>query len=400
MRTPPFPSLTFLAPLALLALEPPAPSLAAPRGGPVLMHQPTTRFDLAADSVVVPMKREDGRIIVDVTLDGKGPFPFIFDTGAHGSVMDLAFAREQKLSLGQEVTVASPSGGGLPGHLTTIGTVGIGGLTLHDLPSVAFDGMPFPKSATSPRGVLGPYSLSGLLVTLDYPGKRLVFRRGALPEPDGREVFGWDRARGLPEIPATVAGQSVRVHLDSGSSGGIALPTDFTARLPLETPLAHAGYAKAVDRVEPVTAARLRGAFTIGRYTLDDPTLRFLDIDRDVCNVGAAVLSQFALTIDPANARLRLAGPESGHLEAVPEKPHYGLQLEALEGSPLKVLAVDAGSAAEKGGLRSGDQIVRMNGQPVEAIAVDDRLMALRDSTLQVTVKRADASLDLTMTLK
>ena len=52
---------------------------AAPAGHPQFMHQPPIRFDLSEDSVVVPMKQLDGRIILDVTLNGKGPYPFIFD---------------------------------------------------------------------------------------------------------------------------------------------------------------------------------------------------------------------------------------------------------------------------------------------------------------------------------
>ena len=56
----------------------------------------------------------------------------------------------------------------------------------------------------------------------------------------------------------------------------------------------------------------LKGDFTIGRYTIENPTVHFVDIGRSTGNVGAAVLSQFAITIDPANRRLRLAGPRCG----------------------------------------------------------------------------------------
>src|SRR5215468_7084756 len=100
-----------LAALAVLAViltssnPPAAPATAAP--GPTLMRVPNVGVQMASDTVVVPMRLVDGRIEVSVKVNGKGPFPFIFDTGARGTVLDLAFAREQRLKLGDPVTVGS-----------------------------------------------------------------------------------------------------------------------------------------------------------------------------------------------------------------------------------------------------------------------------------------------------
>jgi predicted aspartyl protease len=385
----------FLGKLALFAL-----AIAGPGHEMVPMHRQTVRYELKEDSVTVPMNIVDGRIILDVTLNGKGPFPFIFDTGAQGSVMDLAFAREQRLDLGQEVMVGSPSGPGRPGAMVTIQELAIEGLTLKGMTSIAFDGLPFPRNETSPRGVLSPYGLSGLLVKIDYAGRNLVFTRGALPEPDGREVFGWDSGQALPEIPATVGGLPIKCHLDSGASSGVTLPTSFASQLTLDGPLVDMGYAKAVDHVWPVRGAPLQGALTIGRYTLDRPLLRFMDRARGAANVGAAVLNQFVITIDPANSRLRLEGPSDGRLKEPGDlKPHYGLQFEALDADPLVLLVVDAGSPAENGGLRAGDRILSLNGHPIGEIGASDRVDAFKASPLEVTVRRGEETFAIRLAL-
>jgi hypothetical protein len=277
----------------------------------------------------------------------------------------------------------------------------IGGLTLKNLPSVAFEGMPFPKSDESPRGVIGPYSLKGLLVTLDYPREMIIFRRGELGPPDEQEIFGWKGNTPLPETPVSVAGKTILVHLDSGSSGALSVPVDLVDELPLAGPLVDKGYAKTVDQVEPVRGATLAGDLRIGRYRLENPTVHFVDIAKKTGNVGAGILSQFAMTYDPANRRLRLDGPEDGRLAPVEDKkPRYGLQLTALESEPLEVNVVDAGSVAEKAGLKAGDRIMSMNGRPIGELAVDDRLVALKGSPLQVTVRRGDGTLDVSMTLE
>ena len=308
-----------LAPLLLLALA--APPSGAAHAHPVMMRPHAITCELAADSVVVPMRIVRDHIRVDVMVEGKGPFPFLFDTGASGSVMDLAFAKQQGLALGPEVMVSSPNGGGRPGRMVKLDTLRIGGLATHGMMSVAFDGLPFPPAPDMPRGVIGPYGMNGLLVTLDYPHQRLVFRRGALPAPDAREIFGWDRSRPLPEIPVTLAGTAIAVHLDSGAPGGLSMPVAFEGRLPLAGPLVEMGRAKTVDRDDATRGARLNGDFVIGRWTLEQPTVRFSAALRGVGNVGNGILRQFAITIDPANARLRLVGPPNGKITAPIEKP-------------------------------------------------------------------------------
>src|SRR5262249_44584392 len=106
------------------------------------------RFEFSAGSVSVPMHLETGRLIVHVRINGRGPFPFILDTGAHGSVFDLDFARELKLSLGDSARVASPGGRGLVARMVTVDRLEIGGLTVHDASGAAITGLPFPPGGS------------------------------------------------------------------------------------------------------------------------------------------------------------------------------------------------------------------------------------------------------------
>lgn len=312
MRTP-RPILMLLA-LTFMASLAPRPVRAQEVGHrPTMMKMPAVQIHLATDSVVVPMRIQDGRIVVDVMLDGKGPYPFVFDSGAHGSVMDLEFAKAQGIELGPQVMVGSPGGAGRPGQLATIAKLELGGLSLRGMTVVAFTGLPF-KDPNPPRGVLGPYGLAGLLITIDYPHSRLMFARGALPEPDGREIFGWSAEQPLPLVPISVAGQKIDVHLDTGARFGLSLPLSFEKTLPLVAPPIDAGRARTVDQDVAAQRATLKGAMTIGRYTLENPTLMFSALHQDVGNVGPPLLRQFTFTLDPANRRLRLEGPADGKL--------------------------------------------------------------------------------------
>ena len=372
--------------------------LAAEPHAHVLPPPAALAFEMGGEPVVVPMRLKDGRIELDLKVNGKGPVPFVLDTGAHGSVVDLAYAQESGLTLGDEVRVGSPGGGGIAGKRVTMARLEIGGLTVKDVPAVAFAPWPFPASPAAARGVLSPYGLGGLLVEIDYPGKRVVFRRGSLGEPDGREVFGWDRTRGLPEIPITVAGKAIAAHLDSGASAGLSLPGQVASELPLASPLAEVGRARLVDRELVVRSAQLAGEVRIGRYVLDRPEVDFVDIGRDLANVGPTILSQLTIVLDPANSRMKLVGPEDGRLVAAPRPKRYGMRFRSPDA--LEVESVVPAGRAEKGGLRAGDRIVAINGKAADGMTEAERGEALKASPLKLRVQRGEETVELTLSFE
>jgi len=358
------------------------------------------KYEMDAESVIVPMRLKDGRIELDVSVDGRAPVPFVLDTGAHGSVVDLAWAKDAGLTLAGDARIGSPGGGGLDGKRVTMGRLDIGGLHVQDVPGVAFAPWPFPPSPAMARGVLSPYGLAGLLVEIDYPAKRVVFRKGALSEPDGKEVFGWDRARGLPEIPITVAGKTVAAHLDSGASAGLSLPDKLATELPLASPLQEVGRARLVDRELVVRGAKLDGDVRIGRYVLERPEVDFVDIGLDLANVGPMILNQLTIVLDPAQNRLRLVGPADGRLIAAARPKRYGMKFVAPEATPLEIAQVVPGGRADKGSLRAGDRIVSINGRAVSEMNGDERAEAMKRSPLKLRVQRGEETVDLTLSLE
>jgi hypothetical protein len=52
------------------------------------------RLSLATPKISVPLTFVGGRPVVDVNINGKGPYRFIFDTGAAGTVMSNELAAE------------------------------------------------------------------------------------------------------------------------------------------------------------------------------------------------------------------------------------------------------------------------------------------------------------------
>jgi hypothetical protein len=264
------------------------------------------KIELRTKEVSLPLHWFKRKPVVEVKINGRGPFRLYLDTGAQGSVLDQELADELKLPAVGEVRVSSPGGKGLPGKRVKLDQVELGDAVLSTVPAVAFDRTHLDAGKDTPRGVLSAGIFPDFLVTLDYPGSRLVIRRGELPAADGQRVFAYDGKRPLPEVHLSVAGQDVSVHLDTGSPGGIMLPLELAKRLPLAAKPVEVGRGKRVDQEIIIYRARLNGQVKLGKYVLENPDLHFQDIPKAPGHIGYDVLRRFAVTVDAKNHRLQL----------------------------------------------------------------------------------------------
>jgi hypothetical protein len=247
-----------------------------------------------------------GRPVIEASVNGQGPFPFVFDTGASGAVVSAAFAKEKGIEAIGRARVASPgSPTATETEILKIDGLELGGVRVAGLHAAAMDlSGPFPGPG-APVGVLSAGMFAGYLVTIDYPGRRVVIAPGELPAADGRSIFEYGAARRLPGLPISVAGVPVEVDVDSGAPYGVMLPAEYGAKLPIAGTLEDARPDRRVDRVLPAKEGVLDGSVTIGAFSLERPRIRFVEGSAQGL-VGAEVLSRFVLTLDSKNGRLRL----------------------------------------------------------------------------------------------
>lgn len=248
--------------------------------------------ELPAGGTTVPMLDIGGRPVVEVSVNGNGPFRMILDTGASFTVVNPEWI------------------GGATGP-TTLKELRIGTFARHDMPvgsQLLFGGN---TPAEFPRGVLSALAFPGYLVTLDYVAKTVSIRKGALPAANGTRVFQYGADEVLPVVPVRVAGREFHLHLDSGSPGGVMLPLRFSKELPLAAELTTAGTARTVAGAFDVFRAPVKGAIELGEFTIDVPSVRFSDLrpgpEPGPGNIGFEALRTFRVTLDSANRRLEFA---------------------------------------------------------------------------------------------
>jgi len=282
--------------------------LSAQHGGRMMMIAAPAMIEVPAGGISLPMQDVGGRPIVDVKINGKGPYRFIFDTGASMTVIDSELNDELKLP-------AVPGMHAAPGHgptptIVSVEALGVGGATLKGVTAALIPLGNLLTMDPRPRGVLSALSFPGHLVTFDYPGRKIGLRKGKLEPADSAKTFAYGADDPLPTVPIRVAGHETRVHLDTGSGYGLMLPTRFLEELPLGSKPEPAGKARVHGGEYPITKARVDGPIVLGAYKLDLPEVSFTDVKPGFGpargNIGYEVLRNFVVTLDSRNRLVRL----------------------------------------------------------------------------------------------
>ncbi len=276
---------------------------------------------ISIEGTVVPLDLSQGRPMVEVFIEGAGPFRMVFDTGGVGLMIDAELAEELALPIVGEGRVSSPMGAseGLPVQQARIDRMRLGGASLEHLVVDIWDFESLFRGEGAPKGIFGITLLRDLLVTLDLAQGRLEIKTGSLVanSPDVVEI---DLDQGLPVLAVDVAGVPIAAHLDSGNAQALLLPHARSTEVPLASPLSLAGRGRTVDAVFEVYRAEVAGPVSLAGHELGSPNVHFVK-GAALANVGVDFLRQLVITFD---LRRRLA-------KIQPVEPHESVALGGEE---------------------------------------------------------------------
>ena len=118
---------------------------------------------------------DDGSVIVPVTIGGTGPYRFVIDTGSSRTVISSRLWKALRLPVLAKTTVVTPAGRDMAY------VVRLDGLTIDGRPSVnlAAAVMPSDRYAAGQQvdGLIGQDLLAGLVYTIDYDERAIVWHR-------------------------------------------------------------------------------------------------------------------------------------------------------------------------------------------------------------------------------
>ena len=245
--------------------------------------------------------------LVDVKINGQGPFKFVIDNGTTSIIVDTSVVRELGLSEADEQEGSGPR---IRIDALTLGSARFVEVEaeVRDLNEIWGDG--------SPSGVFGFDLFGDRLVTLDLPLQKLLVFDGELPAPDGQEILSYSLhsridelgERQVPTIEIGVAGRTLSVELSPLGFGTLALPKNQMEQFPLASEAGVIGQTKNQDGVFPILGASLEGTMAVGSHRFDNPSVFFSE-SFDYPSLGSGILEPFVLTLDLGHHRVRISRP-------------------------------------------------------------------------------------------
>ena len=340
-----------------------------------------------AASVTVPFRLLNNHVYVQATVNGKGPYTFIVDTGGH-TLLSPELVKDVGLkAVGQAVTSGAGDGHDTSGFVH-FDEIAIGAVRLKDqmgfatrIYEPAIEGIPV-------HGMVGFELIRRMVTTLDYGNHTITFTDPARfrPSPALGVAVPFVFYDHLPNVLGSAMGYPARFDIDTGSRGEVDFTSPFVNAHNLR-----ARFAKGASAVTgwgvggPARDYMVRlSSLMLGPVKVDDIAAGLSEAKGGSIsdpnyegNVGSALLKRFVVTFDYAHQvmylkRITPTPPDVGTFD------RSGLWINAKDGG-FAVTDVAKGSAGAEAGVAVGDVITAMDGKPALAEQLADARRLLRE---------------------
>jgi hypothetical protein len=243
--------------------------------------------------------------LVDASINGKGPFRFIFDTGASGLVVNSSVAKTLKLKDLGEVKVGSPADPeGISARLVLVDKLKVRDAVFENVIATSI-----PESdagaGLGTSGILGMNLFRECLFTLDFQKERIELRPGELGPPDNKHIIAYTPEFNLAKIDLRVSGKTISTCIDSGSPDFVMFPKKNIDTFKLKGKPVLLGQGQTIDGTFQIFQATLDGTIEVAGHKFKNPVITINDYF-PFPNIGYKFLKDFRVTFDQKNHRLQI----------------------------------------------------------------------------------------------
>lgn len=302
--------------------------------------------------IETPMDFSTKQPIVEVMINGEGPFRLVVDTGSRYTILDDDLRRKIKVREWREVSFEV----GDPILVVGVASFSINGAVFSSFEALMIDYDEIHGGKRMYDGIIGFPLFKDILLTLDYPSQRMLMEKGEIASADERQTLTYLDYDGLAMVNFQFRITTIDAIVGSGNISAFALAEDRKGNVFLQsTRSSRRPNTKGISGIFPVPG---KATIRFGQYALTRPPIHFFG---EESYVGSEVLKHFKITFDQKTKRVRFLREETGPIDFV-VPPRYGMLIK-LRGNKFVVEKIYPGSAATKVGVSVGDVLTYIGGK-------------------------------------
>ncbi len=323
------------------------------------------RTTLGSPLVILPAQTVGNYLLLEVKWDRSGPYRFLIDTGSSVTLVTPALAqrypgREPFSPAATRVRVTGADGNVKELPRGSLRRIELGEAKFEDLEVLVYDCAPLSAHlGVKIDGVLGFPLFRDTVLTLDYPGSRVILQAASDRPLLPGSMVAFDDSRKTPVIPVKIGDRTVVALIDSGSDAVFSLnPVGLAPRFasgPLE-----GGTIGTLGGERTRRVGRLAETLQIGAHSFREP---IVDLTDELSAIGGGMLRHFSVSFDQkrdrvtffrdSRAPIRTTAPRSAGV-SFGKTPAY-----------WRISGVVPKSPAETAGVQIGDLVTQIDGEPV-----------------------------------
>jgi hypothetical protein len=338
--------------------------------------------------VTIPFRLLNNHVIVDVKVNGKGPFPFLLDTGGHAIVTPATLK-----ALGLSSTGLSTSGGSGEKMVTNgyarIDRFDVGGAALTRQTVATLDFSPLAVEGIQLGGMLGLEFMERFVVRIDYGRRTITIMNpktfGRAEKKASGTAIPFTFYEHMPQIKGTFDGKAAVLDIDTGSRSDVTMTSPFVERWSLRE-----AYPNAILATEgwgvggPARAYLVRAhSMKLGPVDVPGPIAGLSTAKNGAMsdrtydgNVGSGLLKRFVVTFDYGDRMLFLK-PATQIDGDTSQFDRSGMWLNQASGG-LEVMDLVKGGPADEAGLRIGDIVTKIDGTALDMRSLSEVRSSLK----------------------
>jgi hypothetical protein len=370
------------------------------------------RFD-QSDHALIPFDLRGSHVWVRGVVGNSDSLWMVVDTGASSSVMDVALAR----SLGfveRGHQQSRGAGGTVTGGTVADVDIRLPGLTLHrdQLPTMRL--VDISTAGRRPMQlVIGHELFAACVVRFDYAaGVMELWDAAHAPDPMPGVGVPMKLLQNLPyvegvlEVPGRppIRGPFL---IDTGSAASLLVGADVAERESLA-----AAFPRTLEVLARGVGGEVRnrigraGSFSVGAMRFERPTVMLqqasagrISAPGTVGNIGGQLLGRCRVTFDYPRGRVYF---EPGAEFDKPFEAEMSGAVITLDSSGWGVRIVNPDTPAAEAGLRAGDAVTSVDGEPAERLDPPTlrRLMTTEGREVRIGIRRGPVESTVTLRLR